>query len=215
MKVAIYARVSTADQSPDLQTHDLVDYCDRRGWKVYAHYVDRGVSGAKDTRPELDELMRHATAKRFDAVLVWKFDRFARSSSHLLEALRHFQSLGIEFISVTEGIDTTTAMGKMVFTFLGAIAEFERSLIIERTRAGVARAKANGVRLGRPRVGFDPDVLIAMRAEVPPKSYRQIAMATGLSLGLVHRVIAEHVKNPQTCDRDFRAINGPRVHQMP
>lgn len=199
MKVAIYARVSTADQNPDLQTHDLVDYCERRGWKVYAHYVDHGVSGSKDSRPELDELMRHATAKRFDAVLVWKFDRFARSSQHLLEALRHFQSLGIEFISVTEGIDTTTAMGKMVFTFLGAIAEFERSLIIERTRAGVARARAKGVRLGRPCAIFgvyDPATLAAMRKENPPLSYRQIAKISGLSLGLVHRVIAEYVQKP-------------------
>lgn len=212
MKVAIYARVSTTDQSTDLQQHDLEDYCARRGWKVYAQYVDRGESGAKDSRPQLDELMHHATAKRFDAVLVWKFDRFARSTQHLLEALRHFQSLGIQFISVTEGIDTTTPMGKMVFTFLGAIAEFERALIIERTRAGVARARANGKTLGRPRAGLDPALLAGMRREVPPKSYREIAALTGLSLGLVHRVIADYLKHPQTCDRDFRPINGPLVH---
>lgn len=151
MKAAIYARVSTTGgQSPEMQLRELRQYAKRRGWKVAGEYVDQGVSGAKDSRPELNRLVADAHRRRFDAVVVWKFDRFARSVSHLLRALENFQALGIEFVSLTEGIDTSTPTGKMVFTVLGAVAELERSLIGERVRAGLRNAKANGKRLGRP-----------------------------------------------------------------
>jgi DNA invertase Pin-like site-specific DNA recombinase len=154
MRVAIYARVSTVGngQSPEMQLRELRDYCERRGWQIVGEYVDIGISGSKDSRPELNRLMTDAHKRRFDVVCVWKFDRFARSVSHLLRALETFKVLGIEFCSYSESMDTSTPAGKMVFTVLGAVAELERSLIVERVRAGLRNAKAQGKRLGRPRV---------------------------------------------------------------
>src|SRR6202051_3387247 len=124
MRAAIYARVSTVahGQSPEMQLCEVREYCDRRGWQVAGEYVDSGISGAKDSRPELNRLMADAHRRRFDAVVVWKFDRFARSVSHLLRALETFSSLGIAFVSLSEQIDTTTPTGKMIFTVLGAVA---------------------------------------------------------------------------------------------
>ena len=152
MRVALYARVSTADkgQDPHVQTLELEEYCQSRGWSVAGEYVDVGISGAKEKRPELDRLMADAHRRRFDAVLCWKFDRFARSVSHLLRALESFRALGIDFISFSEQLDTSTPTGKMVFTVLGAVAELERSLIVERVRAGMRNARAKGKRIGRP-----------------------------------------------------------------
>ena len=152
VRVAIYARVSTIGngQSPEMQLRELRDYCVRRGWSINGEYVDVGVSGTKDSRPELNRLMADAHKRRFDVVCVWKFDRFARSTSHLLRALETFKALGIEFCSFSEQLDTTTPTGKMVFTVLGAVAELERSLIAERVRAGLRSARAKGNRLGRP-----------------------------------------------------------------
>lgn len=151
MRCAIYARVSTANngQDPTMQTRELREYCERRGWTVSDEYVDVGICGAKDRRPQLDRMMADAHKRRFDVVAVCKFDRFARSVSHLLRALETFRSLGIEFVSYTESIDTSTPVGKMTFTVLGAVAELERSLIIERVRAGLKNARAKGKRLGR------------------------------------------------------------------
>ena len=145
---ALYARVSSTDQNPAMQSRELREYCKLRGWRIYDEYVDRGICGAKDSRPELNRLMADAHRRRFDAVVVWKFDRFARSVSHLLRALETFNALGIAFVSLSEQIDTTTPAGKMVFTVLGAVAELERSLIGERVRAGLRNAKAKGKRLG-------------------------------------------------------------------
>src|ERR1700734_342975 len=151
MRAAIYARVSTLNhgQDPTMQTRELKEYCQRRGWDIAGEYVDVGVSGAKDSRPELNRLLGDAHRRQFDALVVWKFDRFARSVSHLLRALENFQALGIEFVSLTEGVDTSTPTGKMIFTVLGAVAELERSLICERVRAGLRNAKAKGKQLGR------------------------------------------------------------------
>lgn len=151
-KVAIYARVSTAHtrQSPAMQLRELREYGKARGWKIYGEYVDQGISGAKESRPQLNRLMSDAHRRRFDVVVVWKFDRFARSVSHLLRSLEVFSSLGIEFVSLSEQLDTSTPTGKMVFTILGSVAELERSLIGERVRAGLRNAKAKGKRLGRP-----------------------------------------------------------------
>src|SRR5437879_5357033 len=153
MKAALYARVSTVNngQDPTMQTRELEEYCERRGWKVVGEYVDVGISGSKEKRPELDKLMADAYKRRFDAVVVWKFDRFARSVSHLLRALETFKALGIEFCSFSEQMDTSTPTGKMIFTVLGAVAELERSLIAERVRAGLRNARAKGKRLGRQR----------------------------------------------------------------
>ena len=130
VRTAIYARVSTANngQDPTMQTRELREYCERRGWKFAGEYVDEGISGTKDSRPELNQLMADAHRRRFDAVVVWRFDRFARSVSHLLRALETFKALGIEFVSLSEQVDTSTPTGKMVFTVLGAVAELERSL---------------------------------------------------------------------------------------
>lgn len=149
-KAALYARVSGNGQKPEMQLSELREYCRNRGWKITDEYVDKGISGAKDSRPELNRLIADAHRRRFDAVAVWKFDRFARSVSHLLRALETFRSLGIAFVSLSEAVDTTTPAGKMVFTVLGAVAELERSLIGERVKAGLRNAKAKGVRLGRP-----------------------------------------------------------------
>jgi DNA invertase Pin-like site-specific DNA recombinase len=133
-----------------MQLRELREYCQHRGWQVTGEYVDVGISGAKDTRPELNRLMADAHRRRFDVVCCWKFDRFARSTSHLLRALETFKALGVEFCSYSEQLDTSTPSGKMVFTVLGAVAELERSLIVERVRAGLRNARAKGRRLGRP-----------------------------------------------------------------
>ena len=180
MKIAVYARVSTLNgQDPEMQLRELREYCQRRGWTVVAEYVDAGISGAKEKRPELDRLLADAHRRHFDAVVVWRFDRFARSVSHLLRALETFQSLGIEFVSLSEQVDTSTPAGKLVFTVLGAVAELERCLIVERVRAGIRNARAKGRRLGRPRAGVDPAEIKRLRAQ--GASWRAIGAALGVS----------------------------------
>jgi len=166
MRVALYARVSTVNgqQDPEMQLRELREYCTRRGWEISGEYVDH-ISGARDKRPALDRLMVDAHRRRFDAVVVWKFDRFARSTSHLLRALESFRDLGVEFVSLTEAVDTTTAAGKMVFVVLAAVAELERSLIVERVKAGLRNARAKGKRLGRPRVSVSAAKIQELRAE--------------------------------------------------
>ncbi len=175
LRVAIYARVSTTGngQSPEMQTRELREYAQRRGWTIVGEFVDVGISGSKEKRPELDRLMADAHRRRFDAVIVWKFDRFARSVSHLLRALETFNVLGIAFVSLSESLDTSTPAGKMVFTVLGAVAELERSLIAERVRAGLRNARAKGKRLGRPRKIVDAARIGRLRAQ--GVSWRKIA----------------------------------------
>jgi DNA invertase Pin-like site-specific DNA recombinase len=196
MKAAIYARVSTANngQDPAMQTRELREYCERRGWTVAGEYVDIGISGTKEKRPELDRLLGEAHRRRFDAVVVWRFDRFARSVSHLLRALETFKSLGIEFVSLSEQVDTSTPTGKMVFTVLGAVAELERSLIVERVRAGLRNAKAKGKPLGRPRVAVDVARIAALRLQ--GLSWMKIGEQLGLGEGTVRRTAATSAKNP-------------------
>jgi DNA invertase Pin-like site-specific DNA recombinase len=152
---------------------------------VAGEYLDEGISGAKDSRPELNRLMADASRRRFDVVAVWRFDRFARSVSHLLRALEQFNALGIAFVSLSEQIDTTTPTGKMIFTVLGAVAELERSLIAERVRAGLRNARAKGKRLGRPRVAVDAAQIAILRAQ--GRSWPQIAHNLGLSVGTVYQ----------------------------
>jgi len=156
-----------------MQTRELREYIERRGWQLAGEYVDTGISGTKEKRPELDRLMADAHRRRFDCVVVWKFDRFARSVSHLLRALETFKAQGIEFVSFSEQMDTSTPAGKMVFTVLGAVAELERSLIVERVKAGLRNARAKGKRIGRPRVYVDCRQVRALRAQ--GVSWRTIA----------------------------------------
>jgi DNA invertase Pin-like site-specific DNA recombinase len=186
-RVAIYARVSTANhgQNASMQMRELRQFAETRGWQVAEEYIDAGVSGAKDSRPELNRLMADAHKCRFDAVCVWRFDRFARSVSHLLRALETFKALGIDFISFSEQMDTSTPAGKMVFTVLGAVAELERSLIVERVRAGLRNARAKGKRLGRPRVLVDAARIAHLHAQ--GRSIREIADELGYSRSLVHK----------------------------
>ena len=164
MKVALYSRVSTENQSVDMQLSDLRRYCDQRGFEIYKEYCDQGISGTKDRRPALDELMADARKLKFTALVVWRFDRFARSTKHLITALEEFRHLGIDFISYQENIDTSSPLGKAIFTIVSAIAELERSIIVERVKAGIRRAKENGKRLGRPkRMDLDVEELRKMR----------------------------------------------------
>ena len=175
LRVAVYARVSTTGngQSPEMQTRELREHAERRGWQIASEYVDIGISGTKEKRPELDRLMADAHRRRFDAVIVWKFDRFARSVSHLLRALETFNALGVAFVSLSESLDTSTPTGRMIFTVLGAVAELERSLIAERVKAGLRNARAKGKRLGRPRKLVDACRIASLRAQ--GKSWRKIA----------------------------------------
>jgi DNA invertase Pin-like site-specific DNA recombinase len=194
MRVAIYARVSTSNgqQSPEMQLRELGDYCQRRGWELTGEYVDAGISGTKEKRPELDRLMQDAHCRRFDAVVVWKFDRFARSVSHLLRALETFKVQGIEFVSFSEQMDTSTPAGKMVFTVLGAVAELERSLIVERVKAGLRNARAKGKCLGRPKKILDTRRIAALRAK--GIGWKRIAAEMGVGVGTIYRVALEGSK---------------------
>lgn len=162
-----------------MQTRELREYAQRRGWTIAGEFVDVGISGSKERRPELDRLMVDAHRRKFDAVACWKFDRFARSVSHLLRALETFNALGIAFVSLSESLDTSTPAGKMVFTILGAVAELERSLIVERVRAGLRHAKSKGIKLGRPKVYLDGARIAELRAK--GRSWRAVARAMGAS----------------------------------
>ena len=150
-RVALYARVSTTDkkQDPEMQLAELRAFCLAREWQIVGEYTDY-CSGAKESRPELNKLVTGASQRAFDIVLVWKLDRFARSLKHLVTAVSQFEALGISFVSLRDQIDMTTPAGRLMFQIIGAMAEFERSLIVERTRAGISRARAKGKRLGRP-----------------------------------------------------------------
>jgi DNA invertase Pin-like site-specific DNA recombinase len=207
MRVAIYARVSTANngQDPTLQTRELREYCEHRGWQLAGEYVDIGISGTKEKRPELDRLMADAHRRRFDAVIVWKFDRFARSVSHLLRALETFQALGVHFVSLSESLDTSTPAGKMVFTVLGAVAELERSLIVERVKAGLRNARAKGKRLGRPRAIVDARKVAALREQ--RLGWKKIATELGVGVGTVRRIAQEALEDgSKTPDPTFRTL---------
>jgi len=204
IRVALYARVSTINHGQDvnMQTRELRQFAEARGWQITSEYIDAGVSGAKDSRPELNRLMADAHKRRFDVVCVWRFDRFARSVSHLLRALETFKALGIDFVSYSEQMDTSTPAGKMVFTVLGAVAELERSLIVERVRAGLRNARAKGKRLGRPRVSVDAARIATLRAS--GLSWPKIAAELGVSVGTVyeaaHRLSKIHPKKPAVSD---------------
>lgn len=188
MKVALYTRVSTNDQSVEMQTQDLKRYCDQRGFEVFKEYSDQGVSGTKDKRPALDELVSDAKKRKFDAVLVWRFDRFARSTKHLITALEEFRHLGIEFISYQENIDTSSPLGKAMFTIVSAVAELERNILLERVRAGLRRAKENGRILGRPkRLDLNVEELRKMRDQ--GLSYKKIGDKVKASPATIYQLL--------------------------
>jgi DNA invertase Pin-like site-specific DNA recombinase len=183
---ALYARVSTLDQNCEVQLEDLRRYAGKR-FASYSEYTDAGVSGTQRHRPQLDALMRDARRRLFDVVLVWKFDRFARSLKHLIESLDEFSALGIDFISLTEGIDTTTPAGQLLFHIVGAVAQFERDLIAERVRAGMAHARAMGKRIGRPRAGVDVEAVSKLRVE--GRSLRENARTLDVPVSRVRRAL--------------------------
>lgn len=182
---AIYSRVSTVGhgQDPAMQTRELREYCERRGWEIFDSYVDEGVSGKKDSRPQLNRLMADAHARRFDVVVCWRFDRFSRSVSHLCRALETFHALKINFVSMGEQIDTTTPAGTFVFHVLAAVAQSERATTVERVRSGLRNARAKGKRLGRPRKSVDVARINSLRAS--GHSWRSIAGLMKMSVGTV------------------------------
>lgn len=188
LRVARYIRVSRSDQNPRLQSDETKELIERRGWHLVDTYEDHGVSGSRDRRPELDRLRSDARRGRFKVLLVWRADRLFRSLRHMVTALDEFAALGIDFVSVTEPFDTTTPQGRLLLHLVSAFGEFERSLIIERTRAGLAAAKRRGVRLGRPGVALDLRKARELRAA--GKSLREVAKLLGVGLGTLHRALA-------------------------
>jgi len=191
MRIGIYARVSTKDQSCELQVRDLRAYCAARGFDLVREYIDVGQSGAKDSRPELNKLMDDARKRQFDAIVVWRFDRFARSTKHLLLALEEFRSLGIQFISYQENIDTSSALGQALFTIVSAVAQLERDLIRERVSAGIRNARENGKQLGRPKSVVDRERILELKAQ--GNSLRQIATTLGVGYGTIRaRLLTSH-----------------------
>jgi len=188
-RVGIYCRVSTHEQSVDPQLLALREYCQARGFLIFKEYIDSGVSGTKDSRPALNSLMDDARKQRINAVLVYRFDRFARSSRHLVQALEEFRSLGIDFVSYQENIDTSSPLGKAIFVIVGAMAELERNIIVERVKSGLASAKSKGKRLGRPSVSFDIEKLVVL--SIAGCSIRNMASNLGVSRTVVHNYLSQ------------------------
>lgn len=199
-RVAIYGRVSTTNHGQDvtMQTGEMGEFCERRGWQVVDEYLDRGISGSKDKRPELDRLMADARRRRFDVVLVYRYDRFARSLRHLVNALEEFRSLGIEFVSIHEGVDTTTPNGRLIFGIFASIAEFERELIRDRVKSGLRNALRQGKTLGRPRKVVDVARIATLRAS--GRSWRSVANETGVSERSLRRLVLRCGENPVVTD---------------
>ena len=195
MRVALYARVSTLNgQNPEVQLSELREYASRRELKVIGEYVDEGVSGSKESRPELNRLMADAHGRKFDAVLCWKIDRFGRSLRHLVNALADLDAYQVAFISLKDNLDLSTPSGRLMFQIVGAMAEFERALIQERVRAGLKNARARGKRLGRPRTSVDTAEIAELRAS--GASWREISVRVGAGVGTVRRAAARCAKNP-------------------
>jgi len=190
MRAALYSRVSKhTAQSPEMQIAELHDYCQRRGWEIAGEYVDVGVSGAKERRPQLDRLLVDCRKRGVDVVVVYRYDRFARSLRQLVNALCEFEALGIQFVSLHEGVDTSTPNGRLVFGIFASIAEFERELIRERVRSGLAAARAKGKRLGRPRAHVDASRIAVLRAQ--GCGWRKIATELGVGVGTVLRAAGD------------------------
>ena len=186
MRAALYARVSTLDQEPENQLAELRRYVEARGWTA-TEYIDKGVSGAKDRRPALDTLITDAKRRKFDVVVCWRLDRLGRHLRHLILLIDELQALGVAFVSLAEGIDATTPAGRLQLHVLGAIAEFERARIAERVQAGLARARRQGKKLGRPEHIVPQSVLAPVRG----LSVRQAARRLGVSPATAHRWLSQ------------------------
>ena len=189
LRVALYARVSTSNgqQDPEMQLRELREFCERRGWSVVREYVDR-ISGSKDSRPALNQLMSDAGQRKIDTILVWKLDRFARSLKMLVTSLSELEALGVAFVSLRDNLDLSTPSGRLMFHVIAAMAEFERALIQERVKAGVANARAKGKRIGRPGNKLNPTAVFALRSS--GASIRAIAVQLESSVGTVARMLA-------------------------
>lgn len=209
MRVALYARVSTKDQSCEMQLRDLRIYCAARGFTAAEEYVDAGVSGSKDSRPELNRLMDDVRKRKIDTVLVWRFDRFARSTKHLLAALDEFRSSGISFVSYQENMDTSSPLGQALFTIVAAVAQLERDLIRERVTAGIRNARAAGKQLGRPKRIVNRDTIVKLHNEGIP--LRQIASQLGVGYGTVRvRLAQAGLKTPSAEPRETGGTDGAK-----
>ncbi len=188
-RVALYARVSTCNgQDPEMQLCELREYASRRGWTIATEYVDQGVSGSKESRPQLNQLMTDAHRRKFDAVLVWKIDRFGRSLNHLVNALADLCAYGVAFVSFRDNLDLSTPSGRLMFQIIGAMAEFERSLIQERVKAGLRNARAKGKKFGRPRAQVDADRVAVLRRD--GLSWSQVCRTLNVSKGSAQRSVA-------------------------
>ena len=191
-RVALYVRVSTDEQTTDNQRRELEGVAKRSGWKIVDIYEDNGISGAngREKRPALDKLLKDAARREFDMIAAWSVDRLGRSLQHLVGLLEELQALGVDLYLHQQGLDTSTPSGRAMFQMCGVFAEFERAMLVERTKAGLARARAKGMRLGRPPV---PPVTKRRIAKLRQqgKSMRAIAKATDMSVATVHKVISE------------------------
>lgn len=188
-RIGLYARVSTNNgQDPEVQLRELREFCQRRGFEIAEEFVDKGISGSRERRPALDKLMVACRKRLVDAVVVYRYDRFARSLRQLVNALEEFRALGIEFISLHEGVDTSTPNGKLVFGIFASIAEFERELIRDRVRSGLAAARAKGKAIGRPRVPVNALRIASLRGQ--GRSWAEITRETGISKGTAQRAVS-------------------------
>lgn len=192
MRAFLYARVSTGQQDDGMQLREMLEYSEHRKWTT--EVFPDSISGAKEKRPGLDRMMELVRRRKCDVVLVYKFDRFARSLRHLLQALEEFDALGVRFVSLHDNFDTTTPSGRLMFQIVGAFAEFEREIIRQRVRSGVAHARAQGIRLGRPRLVADREKAASLRAQ--GESLRAIGKKLGISHASVVRLLLPVTKSP-------------------
>lgn len=187
LRIARYLRVSKLDQDPQLQDDESAQFSAARGWVVVDTFVDHGVSGARERRAELDRMMRDARKRRFDAILVWRSDRLFRNLGHMVATIEELSALGVGFVSVREPFDTTTPTGKLMLHLVAAFAEFERAVLVERVKAGLAVARRKGKKIGRPRVRFDVDRARELRAQ--GVSLRKIARELKVGVATLCRAL--------------------------
>lgn len=193
-RAAIYARVSTQNgQNPEMQLEEIREYCRRRDWTIVREYVDKGISGGRERRPALDQMLIDCKRRAVDCVVVYRYDRFARSLRQLVNSLEDFRALGVDFVSLHEGVDTSTPNGRLVFGIFASIAEFERELIRDRVRSGLALARSRGKRLGRPRVSVDRVQIATLRRD--GRSWSEICEILGVSKGTAQRAFLSLPKN--------------------
>ncbi len=185
-RCALYARVSTGEQTVEPQLLQLRQYAEQRGWRIVREFVDAGISGSQDSRPELDALLKAAHQRKFDVLLTWKLDRLGRSLKHLVNTLADLEKLGVRFVSFTDNLDFTTPGGRLQAHILAAFAQFEKDLIVQRTRAGLLAARKRGVRLGRPRRWVDASQVAHLRQQ--GYGWKRIARALNCGVGTVLRV---------------------------